>query len=181
MGDDVTTTVAADHEVDPGLLLAARAICALAFGDRFTDDDWDHAAGGLRFLLYDGGLLVGHAAVVPRDLEVGDRRVRVGYVEAVAVLPEAQGRGLGSRLMRAVAAALERDTVELGVLSTGRRAFYERLGWQPWRGPSFVRRADGIVRTPEEDDGLLVLVLPSTPDLDLTSSLTCDARSGDDW
>jgi aminoglycoside 2'-N-acetyltransferase I len=83
--------------------------------------------------------------------------------------------------MRGANAILERDGFEVGVLSTSRRSFYSRLGWEPWQGPSFVRYADGLVRTPDEDDGLMVLRVSATPALDPTWPITCDARSGDDW
>jgi aminoglycoside 2'-N-acetyltransferase I len=181
VGDGITTTVVTDDAIDPGLLRAARGICDSAFGDSFTGDDWDHTFGGVRLLLYDEGLLVGHAAVVGRSIGFGDLVLRAGYVEGVAVVPEVQGRGLGSRLMRAANAILEREGFEIGVLSTSRGSFYSRLGWEPWPGPSFVRYADGIVRTPDEDDGLLVRRVTTTPALGPTWPITCDARSGDDW
>ncbi len=181
VGDDITTTVVTDDEIDPGLLLAARGICDTTFGDSFSSDDWDHTLGGVRLLLFDEGLLVGHAAVVPRRVTFGELTLRAGYVEGVAVVPEAQGRGLGSRLMRAVDAILERGGSEVGVLSTSRRSFYARLGWEPWQGPSFVRYADALVRTPDEDDGLMVLRVDATPSLELAWPITCDARPGDDW
>ena len=38
-----------------------------------------------------------------------------------------------------------------------------------------------VVRTPEEDSGLMVLRVGATPALDPTWPITCDARSGDDW
>jgi aminoglycoside 2'-N-acetyltransferase I len=181
VGDDITTTVVTDEEIDPGLLLAARDICATTFGGRFSGDDWDHTFGGVRLLLFDGGLLVGHAAVVPRSIGLGELTLRAGYVEGVAVLPQFQGRGLGSRLVRATNAILERDGSEVGVLSTSRHSFYARLGWEPWPGPSFVRYVDALVRTPNEDDGLMVLRVSATPNLVATWPITCDARPGDDW
>jgi aminoglycoside 2'-N-acetyltransferase I len=181
VGDDITTAVATDDEIDPGLLAAARGICETTFGDSFSRDDWDHTLGGVRLLLFDEGLLVGHAAVVPRSIGFGDLTLRAGYVEGVAVLPDVQARGLGSRLVRAVNTILERDGSDVGVLSTSRRSFYARLGWEPWHGPSFVRHADGLVRTADEDDGLMVRRVDATPDLVPTWPISCDARPGDDW
>ena len=57
--------------------------------------------------------------------------------------------------------------------------FYERLGWQRWLGPTYVRRSDGVVRTPDEDDGVMVLVTATA--VDLTAPITCEERPGDDW
>ena len=39
------------------------------------------------------------------------------------------------------------ERYELGALGTGAHHFYERLGWQVWRGPLFVRTDDGDRRT----------------------------------
>ena len=68
----------------------------------FTEEDWQHGLGGVHFVLDLEGRIVGHASVVERELHVGDRLLRTGYVEAVAVEPAWQGRGLGTLLMRHV-------------------------------------------------------------------------------
>jgi aminoglycoside 2'-N-acetyltransferase I len=181
VGDDITTMLVDDSEIEPALRAAALNLCRATFGAAFDDDDADHTGGGVRLLVYDEGLLVGHAAVVPRRIDVADLVLRAGYVEGVAVLLEHQGRGVGTRLMRAVSTVIERGTFEIGVLSTGRRTFYERVGWQRWHGPSYVRYGDGLRRTPDEDDGLLVLLPRGSAAVDLTASITCESRPGDDW
>jgi aminoglycoside 2'-N-acetyltransferase I len=163
-----------------------RAIMVDAFGDdpegRFTDDDWEHALGGRHFLVEDDGTIVGHASVVPRELHVGGRPLRTGYVEAVAIDPARHGQGLGSRLMTDVNGYVI-SHFELGALGTERRAFYERLGWQTWRGPTSVRTTEGERPTPDEDGYILVLQTPTTPMalMDLTLPLSCDWRPGDVW
>src|ERR671912_273253 len=43
-----------------------------------------------------------------------------------------------------------RARFELGALGTGRHAFYERLGWRTWQGPTSVRTRDGEQRTTDE-------------------------------
>lgn len=166
-----------------------RAIMVDAFGDdpdeRFTDDDWDHALGGRHFLVEDDGSIVGHASVVSRELHVAGTPLRTGYVEAVAIDPARHGQGLGSRVMGEVNAHINGE-FELGALGTERHAFYERLGWQTWRGPTAVRTPDGERPTPDEDGYILVLVTPSTSaaldgPLDLTAPLSCEWRAGDAW
>ena len=156
----------------------------LAFGDdeeeRFTDDDWAHALGGVHVVLDVDGEIVAHAAVVERELRVADRPLRTGYVEAVATTPDRQGQGLGSLVMGEVN-ALIRERFELGALGTGSQGFYERLGWLTWQGPTFVRTAEGPKRTPDEDGGIMVLVTPSSPPLDLGAPLSCEWREGDVW
>lgn len=147
----------------------------------FSRDDEEHAYGGVHVLACTGGRIIGHAAVVPRELVVAHRPLRAGYVEGVAVDPACQRGGLGRALMRPLEAEL-RARYELGALSTGRaRGFYERLGWERWRGPSYVLRGGEVVRTPEEDEGLMVLRFAGGSDVDLTSAIACHDRSGDAW
>jgi len=170
----------ADEEVAATLREAARALCCDAFGDRFTADDWDHSCGGVRVLVTDGPDLVAHVAVVERRLDVGGHPVDAGYVEAVAVRPDRWRQGLGRRAMERVAAHI-RGAYQLGVLSTAHQQFYEELGWERWLGPSFVRRGGRLLRTADEDAGLMALRWGRGAAFDLSSSITCDERSGDDW
>jgi aminoglycoside 2'-N-acetyltransferase I len=167
-----------------GEVRALRDLLWRAFGsgdERFTEDDWQHALGGEHFLAELEARIVGHAAVVERTLQVGGRRLRTGYVEAVAVDPDVQGRGVGTRLMEAVTDFV-RGSFELGALGTGRHRFYERLGWRTWLGASSVRQPDGgLQATPDEDGFILVLATPSSPALDWTAPIACDWRPGDAW
>ncbi len=168
----------------PHEIAAIRVLLERAFGsdevERFTDDDWDHAVGGVHFVLDLDGEIIAHASVVERELHVDDRPLRTGYVEAVATAPDRQGAGFGSLLMADVTAWI-RDRFELGALGTGRQGFYERQGWLTWVGPSFVRTRDGLRQTPEEDGYIMVLPTPSSPPIDLTVAISCDWRPGDVW
>lgn len=171
-------------ELRPDEVHAIRAILDAAFGDdqdeRFTDEDWEHALGGLHVIIEIDGQIVSHAAVVTRDLAIAGRHLQTGYVEAVATAPTFEGRGHGTTVMRAIGAAIA-DRYELGALGTGRHAFYERLGWQTWRGPSSVRTVEGERATPDDDGFILVLATPRTPPLDLTAPISCEWRPGDVW
>jgi aminoglycoside 2'-N-acetyltransferase I len=157
---------------------------AVAFGpdeeDRFTDEDWEHAIGGLHFLLDAAGAVLTHASVVEREVHVDGTPLRTGYVEAVATVPERQGAGLGSLVIADVTAHIQ-EAFELGALGTGRHHFYERLGWQTWTGPAFVRAPDGLRRTPDDEGYILVLATASSPALDLGAPISCDWRPGDVW
>jgi aminoglycoside 2'-N-acetyltransferase I len=167
-----------DREID-----AIRDLLWAAFvgEEAMTEEDWAHSLGGVHVVLDVAGHVLAHASVVERELHVAGTPFRTGYVEAVAVRPELQGRGLGSRVMRE-AAAIVRESFELGALGTGTPAFYERLGWRLWLGPTFVRTADGDVRTSEDDGGILVLETPRTPlPLELTAPISCEWRIGDVW
>ena len=161
-----------------------REMLVAAFGpdeeERFDDDDWEHALGGVHFVLDVEGEIVGHAAVVERELHVDGHPIRTGYVEAVATAVDRQGAGFGSLLVADVTSYI-RERFELGALGTGRHHFYERLGWLTWVGPAFVRTSDGPRRTPDEEGYILVLPTPSSPPLDMAASISCDWRPGDVW
>ena len=126
------------------------------------------------------GEIVAHGSVVERDIHVGDRPLRTGYVESVATAPDRQGAGLGSLLITDVTTYI-RERFELGALGTGRHHFYERLGWVTWTGPAFVRTPDGLRPTPDEEGYILVLATPTSPPLDLAAPISCEWRPGDVW
>jgi aminoglycoside 2'-N-acetyltransferase I len=175
---------AATAELTQPEIAALRALMVAAYGsdeeERFTDDDWDHAVGGMHFVLELDGEVVTHASVVERELHVGGHPLRTGYVEAVATAPGREGRGYGSLVMEAVTSYI-RDAFELGALGTGRQRFYERLGWVTWTGPASVRTGGGTHRTPDEDGYIMVLTTRSSPPLDLAAPISCEWRPGDVW
>lgn len=170
-------------ELAPEKLEAVRRLVFEAFGGRFDVHDWEHTLGGVHVLAEEGGEVVAHGAVVPRVLVAGGRELRAGYVEGVATRGDRRGRGLATLVMREVGRVVEEEGYELGALADGSRipGFYQRLGWETWRGPTFVAAPEGPVRTAEDDGGILVLRTPASPDLDLGDPLVCDWRAGDVW
>jgi len=167
-------------ELTPDDLATMRAMFAAAWDGRFTEEDWEHTFGGVHVLRFEDGAMVSHGAVAERTLWIGERRLRVGYLEAVATWPEHQRRRHASAIVEELDRIVHAE-YELGGLSTGRRSFYERLGWLLWRGPLAVRTADGDVPTPFETGAVLVLPTPRLQDPDLDEMLVCDERAGDDW
>jgi aminoglycoside 2'-N-acetyltransferase I len=167
-------------QLEPAVLDEARGLCVRAFGERFGADDWNHALGGMHALVHVDGRLVAHGAVVARVFLHAGRTLRTGYVEAVAVDPDAHRRGHGSVVMAALEHVIRR-AYELGALaaSDAGAALYAGRGWTKWRGPTSALTTDGIVRTPDEDGG--VWVLPVSADLDPDGELTCDWRADDLW
>jgi aminoglycoside 2'-N-acetyltransferase I len=155
-----------------------------AFGsdpeERFSEDDWQHALGGTHFVLDVESEIVAHAALVERELHVGGRPIRTGYVEAVATAPAHQRKGYGSAVMRPVN-ELICERFELGALGTGSQAFYEKFGWETWRGPSYARTPRGLQRTADDDGYILILRTATSPPLVLTDPITCEWRPGDVW
>jgi aminoglycoside 2'-N-acetyltransferase I len=171
-------------ELTPVEISALRRLMHEAFGsdeeERFSEDDWQHALGGVHFVLDMDGKILAHAAVVERELHAGGRPLRTGYVEAVATAPAHQRKGYGSAVMRPAGAHI-RKHFELGALGTSSHGFYERLGWETWRGPTYVRTSTGLQRTADEDGYILVLRTPRSPALVLTDPISCDWRPGDVW
>ena len=169
-----------DTEPAPPLVSELHQLLRDAFEGDFSDDDWAHTQGGCRVVAVDGEAPVSHAAVVPRTIRVGDRAFRAGYVEGVATRPARQRAGFGAAVMAEVTTVL-RTRFELGVLSTSSHAFYQRLGWERWHGPTFVRTGEQLVRTEDEDDAIMVLRFGPSQETDLTAPISCDSRTGDDW
>lgn len=123
--------------------------------------------------------LVGHAVVTIRWLQPGDfPLLRTAYVDAVATLPEHQGRGIGTAVMRYLASVV--SDCDIACLETERGAFYEHVGWEEWRGPLAVRSDEGLIPTPDQK-GIMILRLSRTPALDLDALLTIEAHPMRIW
>lgn len=175
----MTPELLVSDALDAGTRASLRRLWDAAFED-FDDFDAAHSFGDLHALVRDGGEVVAHASVVPRTLLIGSEAWAAGYVEGVAVAPARQRRRLGTAVMTALQGCFP-GRYQVAMLGTGEHAFYERLGWERWRGPSYVIR-DGLpVRTPEDDDGLMVLRLPESLGIDLTAAVACEDRPGDAW
>jgi len=175
----VPAEILASDDVDPATRAALWRLWDAAFDD-FAEADGVHAFGGLHALVRDGSDVVAHASVVPRTLLIGHEAWQAGYVEAVAVAPDRQHQRLGTAVMAALQDLLP-GRYPLAMLATGEHGFYEQLGWQRWRGPSYVVRGRVRVRTPEDDDALMALRLPGSRGLDLSLPVACQDRPGDAW
>jgi aminoglycoside 2'-N-acetyltransferase I len=135
---------------------------------------------GLHVLARSGSELVGHAVVTNRWLQPeGLPLLRTAYVDAVSTAPTAQGRGVGSAVMRYLAVAVG-DEFDIACLETERVTFYERLGWEEWRGPLAGRSEEGLMPTPEQR-GIMILRLPGTPKLVLDGLLTIESHPARIW
>jgi aminoglycoside 2'-N-acetyltransferase I len=168
-------------ELTPGEIEVLRGLFAAAWPrGQFDEVAWQHAQGGIHVLVEDDGEIRAHAAVVERDIEAAGHLLDTGYVEAVATWPEHERKGYGSAAMREIGRIVD-ERYELGALATGEHAFYERLGWRRWRGPTFVRQLDDVTRTPDEDGSILIWTTERTPPLDLAAEIICDWRVGPVW
>ncbi|HEX8630815.1 MAG TPA: GNAT family N-acetyltransferase [Catenuloplanes sp.] len=166
-------------DLDAATRTAVRALLGDVFDD-LTDDDWEHALGGVHALVWDGAVLIGYASVVQRRLLYGGRALRTGYIEGVGVRADRRGRGHGAAMMAALERVV-RDAYDLGALSAASDAApsYVARGWQQWRGPTSALTTAGVARTGDEDGGVHVYAVAAA--LDVSAELTCDWRDGDVW
>lgn len=181
MGDgrlEIQTSHTAD--LDEATLRAARALLDDVFGAEMTDDDWEHALGGIHALAWEDGQLVGHASVIQRRVLYRGRALRAGYVEGVAVRADRRRRGCGGALMDPIERVI-RGAYELGALGATRAgaAFYSSRGWRAWGGETWALTPTGPARTSDVDGAVFVLEVGQA--LNLSEALTCDWRDGDVW
>ena len=165
--------------VAPRVFREVRDLCAEAFEEDF-DEYLELLGPGMHVLGRLDSLLVSHAMWVTRWLEPGGRAaLRTAYVEAVATKAAFRRRGFAGEVLTRLAAEIG-GTYDLAALSPSEETFYARLGWEPWRGPLFIRTAEGVEATPEER--VMILRLPRTPaDLDPTEPLSAEWRRGEVW
>lgn len=159
-------------------------LCEAAFEEPF-EAVWDRVGPGLHVLAEVDGRLVAHAMIVDRRIYLGhemDLALDVGYVEHVATLPEVQGAGHGASVMREIGRIIGEE-YQLGALATGSNAFYERLGWETWIGPTAVRMVDGErVRSADQDGHVMILRTPRTPPgMSPDAPIAVDWRSEEPW
>jgi aminoglycoside 2'-N-acetyltransferase I len=166
--------------LSPEELRAIRVLLDEAFEGDVTDDDYEHALGGMHALAWEGPELIGHGSVVMRRLLHGGRALRTGYVEGVAVRADRRRRGHGAALMAALERVI-RGAYELGALGASDEAadFYAARGWQLWTGTASVIAPAGMERTEEDEGG--IYVLPVSAQLTPDGDLACDWREGDVW
>jgi len=177
MDEDLKVEVLHADQLTPEQLAEIHALCNRAYDADLeplfrTFTDVTHVIG------WWGSAIVTHAMWVTRWLQPGNQPpLRTAYVEMVATEPQFQGRGFASAVMRRLADAI-RD-FEMGGLSPAEPLLYEKSGWVFWQGPLFIRTQDGLLST--SDGSVMILRLPKTPPLDLTSSLSAEWREGELW
>jgi len=98
--------------------------------NRFRTRMWDDPAP-LHFVRASGDLLVSHVQVLPIDIPIDGRTLRIGGVGGVMTYPQFRGEGHASALMRRAAEHIV-EAADLGMLFCDQRneSFYEPLGWR---------------------------------------------------
>jgi aminoglycoside 2'-N-acetyltransferase I len=135
--------------------------------------------GATHVLGYSNDLLVCHALWVTRYLQAGTNPLmRTAYVEAVATEAKYRRRGFASAVMKHLTGEVQ--DYDLAALSPFSVEYYQRLGWELWQGPLFIRTKDNLVPC-LDDEEVMIFRLPKTPLLDLTTSLSAEWRKGELW
>ncbi len=104
--------------------------------------------------------------------------MRTAYVEAVATEAEYRSRGFASAVMKHLIGEVQE--YDLAALSPFSVEYYQRLGWDLWQGPLFIRTKDNLQPSLDEEE-VMIFRLPKTPLLDLTVSLSAEWRKGELW
>ena len=168
--------------LDPAEWSALTDLCVAAFAEPW-DGYWESIGPGVHVLAEHPTVgVIAHAAIVDRLIYPDDAVLQAGYVEAVAVAPDWQRRGVGTEVMEVIDRLID-ARYELGALGTGTQPFYARLGWVVWQGETWVRLRNGRVeRSAGEDGGIMVRFTPATPPgLDVTLPIAVDWRPGEVW
>jgi aminoglycoside 2'-N-acetyltransferase I len=178
--DTILVTVLTTEALTAARRSSVIDLCVAAHeNDEFRNLFTHIPSGGRHFLAYRGPQLVSHAVVTTRWAQPeGQPVLKTAYVDAVSTRPVHQGRGYGSVVMRRLAAEI--GDYEIACLQTDRPEFYERLGWQVWRGSLAGRSEDGLIPTPQQG-GVMVLRLERTPPLDLEMPLSIECQPGRIW
>jgi len=154
-------------------------LCTQVFASDGFEQMFLHIVEGRHFLAYMQETLGSHAVVTTSWLQPeGLPVLKTAWVDAVETLPAYQRRGYGSIVMRHLAEHISDYTI--AGLKTASHGFYERLGWETWRGALAGRSEDGLVPT-REQKGVMVLRLQHTPPLNFDGALTIECQPGRVW
>src|SRR5262249_48940076 len=102
------TRIVHTADLDETTRASIRALLWNVFDD-MTEHDWEHCQGGSHAIAAgEDGTVIGHAALVMRRLLHGERALRTGYVEGVAVRADHRRRGIGGAVMAPLERMIER-------------------------------------------------------------------------
>ena len=141
----------------PDDLEAIRAVNSAAFdrhGQTSAFDDFRaNRDDVLSLVAMDNDLLVGHVLFSPATLKQADNSVAGMGLGQLAVLPEYQGQGIGTRLAEAGLEQLCAAGIPF-VVVVGHATYYPRFGFEPGNQHGMQCQWDGI-----PDDNFLVAFL----------------------
>lgn len=101
----------------------------------FSKQSWWHSRPQWRTLARnDKGQIIGHIAVVIRDVLVGDESlsIKVAGIQSVFVCPKMQGTGLSEKIMKKTMQTAYEQDIDTGLLHCVPKfeKTYRRMGWQ---------------------------------------------------
>lgn len=168
-----------DSKLNEALEVSLRELLNGAFEGDFAEEDWQHTLGGTRFVGHLNNQLIAHGSVVPRQMQVDDQIIEVGYVEGIAIAPDHWRKGYGSQLMEEITRYCN-SKYSISILSTDEQAFYKKHGWSNFDGESYVSTNGIVTRSAEEVEGLMILF---GLDQAMVSprKVVCESRAGDAW
>jgi len=168
------------RQLDAALRATIVELCTEAHGKDFSRLFFYLPTDGLHFIAHRDDQIVSHAVATTRWVQPERLPIlRTAYVDAVATLPAYQRRGYGSAVIRELIAHI--TDYDLACLETNQVIFFERLGWQRWRGPRAGRAPDGQLTPTPDQQTIMILRLPITPPLDLDRLLTIETQTGRIW
>lgn len=150
-----------------------------AFEGDFSEEDWQHTFGGMRFLGHHKDQLIAHGAVVKRWMQVDGLKTLVGYVEGIAIAPAFWRKGFGSLLMAELTSYCRKE-FQLSMLSTDEKSFYRKQGWLDFEGKSYVLK-NGLERQSQDEDKGLMYLVGANKVMDAPMKVVCESREGDSW
>ncbi len=104
---------------------ASQALARLVADIRASDRSWPD----LNLVAECDGAIVGHVMISATDLHTAEGVIRIPMLSPLAVAPAAQGRGIGSALVRAAARRTDARGERCIVLE-GSPAYYGRFGFE---------------------------------------------------
>ena len=158
-------------------------LCEAAYQESFSHL-FEQLPGSVHVLAREGdGTLVSHAEFVPRWLQAsGHEPMRTAYVEAVATAPGHQRKGLATAVLQRLGEVIATDpSWQLAALSPSDAVFYERRGWELWRGPLAIRRDGHVEPSPDDEQVMIQRLTRTSATLDTTTLLTAEWREGELW
>lgn len=166
------------HRLTPALRQEIIALCRRAY-EEDLGELFETFTNATHVLGYFENELASHALWVTRQLQVGNGPLlRTAYVELVATEPKYQQRGFATVVMKRIVQEIQEYA--LAALSPFSVEYYARLGWEPWRGPLFIRTEAGLQASSAEET-VMIYRLPHTPPLDLSAPLSAEWREGELW
>lgn len=173
------TILQVDEDFVADNLSAIKNLLSDAYEGDFSEEDWLHSFGGVRFLGTLNNEIVAHGAVVPREVLINEKMTTIGYLEAIAVATNHQGQGVGRQLLSSISDFCLSE-YQISMLSTDEFGFYENFGWKQFKGKSGVLLGTEVILTPDEDEGLMYLFGKTGSSQEILTAY-CDSREGDHW